>query len=165
MSDDERREEDLVVTLTKPFKYDRKGEQYNASFITLTAPTSRHMKECAGLTQAFYRASRESAERVRNAPSVEAMAEAADAEMTAIDVVQGISACACVELSDVFDIARRLFLSGVALVEGEVKLTSHLADLIGMPDWQQMVGGYIINFATASTPEPTRRQSCEGSQI
>lgn len=138
-----------VFTLTTPFKYARGGEQVEAGFITLTAPTSKNSRECAALTQAFHRASA-NARRENVEVDDETRAAVEDMELTGDMVMAGIGQSTDVDLGEVLDIARKLFTAGgVALVDGETQLNSHMADCISFKDLQSMTGEYIVGFTIA----------------
>ena len=55
-----------------------------------------------------------------------------------------------VELGSVLLTARELFTSGLAMVEGEVKLTKPIMDEMSQDDLEAMTGEYLANFTLAS---------------
>lgn len=135
---------EVTYELDQPFDYASKGEQCTASFITLQAPTSRNMKECAELKQAFFRA----LPKTQTQGSQEETA--GDDDIDADGIMLLIAMSQDVELAVVLMVARDLFSSGVALVEGEEKLTKPLLDKMGQDDLEAMTGRYLANFILAS---------------
>lgn len=142
----EENEELFRFTLEKPFKYATKsGDQAEAGWIELSPPTTRNSRECAALKQAFFRAANEQ-------EGDEGKAEVTgDAKgPSAIGVITVIAMAKDVDLADTMEVARKLFSSGVAMVEGEVKLTSKLIEFMSQDDFEKMLGEYLVNFTLAS---------------
>ena len=154
-------ETEVRYVLEDRIHYARDGEQVEAEFITLRAPTSRHTKPCAALEQAFFRATRDQAsgvevsERDKDAPTP---------EITGSDIMIGIAASTTVDLADVMEVGRTLFLSpGVAFIEGEVPMkTKHLDDM-SHRDFKAMLGQYVRDFLIASSLQLTKEPSSKGS--
>lgn len=142
-------------TLEEPFEYAHRGEQVTAEFVILKAPTSRHSKECAVLRQAFYVASLQYAERVGGGVEKE-VKEAEGADLSPSEVLDFISACPDVDLGKVFEVSKKLFVSGLALLDGEERVTTGLMDKLSQADFEAMVGKYLRNFTLASSLGPTR---------
>jgi len=153
MKSDEKSEIDYH--LTTPVSYSHGGEKAEAQFIRLTAPTSRHSRECAALKQAFFRSCPQDRE---------ANPDAEIGEVAGHDVIVTIASSRDVSLPDVIDVARKLFTSGVAMVDGEVKLTQHLIDAMSQDDLEGMVGDYMVGFTLASSLEKMRERSSPGSR-
>lgn len=141
MSDELKSEAQFVLT-TKT-SYSNKGEQVNAEFIELTAPTSKHSKECAALKQSFFRALPQNEEAKDP--------EAKDVEITGDEVMVLISMSQVVDLGEVINVGKRLLAGGVAMIDGEVKLTNNVIDNMSQDDVEQMIGFYMINFILASS--------------
>jgi len=138
-------QEEITFNLTEPFNYAEKGEQVEAKFITLKAPTSRNMSHIAFLKQAFYRALPKNQE-VKNQDDVKK-----DDEITGEDIMTILSASMDVELSSVLVTAKELFASkDIALVDGETKVTKPILDDMGPDDFFAMTGEYLANFILAS---------------
>jgi len=135
---------EVTYELNEPFEYASKGEQCAASFITLTAPTSRNMKECAELKQAFFRSLPK--EQVGGAEEDAGN----DDEIDGDGIMLLIAMSQEVELASVLGIARELFSSGIAQVDGEEKLTKPLVDKMDQDDLEAMTGRYLANFILAS---------------
>ena len=134
---------EIMYPLEQPLTYAKAGVQVEGSFIALTAPTSKNMTECAFLKQAFFRSlpktRPEDREEVSEAP-----------EITGAGVITLITMSKDVDLSGVLLTAKELFTSGVALVDGEVKLTKPLLDSMSQDDLEAMTGEYMANFILAS---------------
>lgn len=137
---------EITYTLQTPIKYAHKGEQEEGSFVILKAPTSRNMKECADLKQAFFRALPKPGSSGENDSTVDTEDEGipGDAIMAMIMVSNDV------ELATVLATGRELLTSGVALVEGEEKLTKPLLDSMSADDLEGMIGEYMGNFILAS---------------
>ena len=137
-------DKEVTYTLETPLKYAYRGEPMDGEFITLKAPTSRNMAECAALKQAFFRA-------LPQDGAVEAdTTDTGDAEITGEGVMTLITMSKDVELASVLVTGRELLTSGVALIEGEEKLTKPLLDNISQDDLEGMLGEYLANFILAS---------------
>jgi len=125
------------------------GLPAEGTFVTLTAPTSRNMNECAYLKQAFFRSLPKS--------DPDASAEAGDGEVTGAAVMAIITMSKDVDLAGVLISARELFASGVAMMEGEVKMTKPLLDAMSQDDLEAMTGEYMANFILASALRKMRK--------
>ena len=55
-----------------------------------------------------------------------------------------------VDVTKVFLYAEQLFKSGVALIDGETKLTTPLMEKMSLQDFEGLVGAYIANFIVPS---------------
>ncbi len=130
--------------LTKKFKYSYKGDYVDASFITLKAPCSKDIKNCAPLKQAFYQALRQ------QASTQESREETENAEIDGDAIMMLMNMSNDVDMGKVLLHAKELFSSGVAVVEGETKLTKPLIDLMSIDDFESMTGSYLSNFILAS---------------
>ncbi len=138
--------------LSTPLKYHYRGDEVEAAFIVLSAPTSRHMKECSKIKQAFMRAIPDS--------DADATGEGGDmSKVTGHEIMAMIAASDKVELGHVLDTAKKLFTSGLAMIEGETRLTSHLVDEMSLDDFELMTGEYIANFTLPSLVSATRERS------
>lgn len=142
--------------LLKKFTYSVKGEQQEAEFVRLIAPSSRHSKECAALKQAFFRAI--------NRSDAEAGAEdVQDVEITGQDVITMIAMAKDVDLPDVMEVAKTLFLNGIAVIDGETRLTKPMLENIAQEDLECMLGEYMANFTLASYLARMKEKSSKGS--
>ena len=150
--------------LTQKFSYAHQGQQPSATFVTLKAPTSRNLKECAFLKQAFGRAQAALQDRAAMQSAITEGREASeDTKIEGDDVILMLAASTAVEYGDVLDVAKKLFSSGVAQIEGETKLTSPLIDSMSVEDFEGMLGQYLVNFTLASLLAKTNDQSSPAS--
>lgn len=145
---------EITFTLSEPVQYANKGELQAGTFLTLLPPTSKNMTECAGLKQAFFRALPKNGQM-----STEVESSDNDAEVTGDAVMTMIAMSKDVELSSVLVLGRELLTSGVALIEGEVKLTKPIADLLTQDDLEGVIGEYIANFILASALRKAKKTS------
>jgi hypothetical protein len=134
----------IEYTLQQPVQYASKGELVEAMFVTLNPPTSRNMTECAQLKQAFFRALPKTGEVEVDAP------EGEQAELTGEAVMTMITMSPDVELASVLVTGRELLTSGLALIDGEEKLTKPVLDNMSADDLEGMIGEYMVNFTLAS---------------
>lgn len=137
---------EIIYTLEQPLPYAKAGVMIEGSFIALMAPTSKNMSECAFLKQAFFRAlpKTTAAEQAANA------GEADESDITGAGIITIITMSKDVDLAGVLITAKELFTSGVAMVDGEVKLTKPLLDAMSQDDLEAMTGEYMANFILAS---------------
>lgn len=142
---------EVRFVLRVPFDYAVRGQSAQAQFVTLRAPTSRNYREAAALKQAFFRSVPKDSDA--------AASTGPQPEITPKDVVDLIAASQAVNFEDVLDVAKRLFTSGVAQVDGEVKLTGPLLDSMDQEDFELMLGAYLVNFTLASTLAAAKTRS------
>lgn len=136
---------EITYELETPVEYARKGEMEKGKFIVLKAPTSKNMAECAFLKQAFFRAIGTIPKQDRGDVDVDGETDIdGEAVMSIITMSTGV------ELSAVLLTARELFTSGLALVDGEEKLTKPIMDKMLQDDLESMTGEYLANFILAS---------------
>lgn len=136
---------EVIYELKESFKYAKGGEQEDASFISLTAPTFKQIDKVAPIKQAFMSAITGLQDNV--SPETEAPKD--DSEITGSQCIQLMYSWAG-DLTKVFLHAEQLFKSGVALVDGETKLTTPLMEKMQVSDFEGLVGAYIANFIAPS---------------
>lgn len=161
MSDQENDEVELDeiktefrFVLARTFQYSKDGEQVNAKFISLQAPTSKCMRECAALKQAFFRAMGDQQD------TVTAVKTDKEIDIKKEDILFMISMSKTVDLPDLLDTAKQLFLlPDIALVDGEHKLKNTLIERMSVDDFQNMFGEYMVNFILASSLKLLREKS------
>lgn len=132
--------------LTAPFEYAFDGDVRSAAFITLLPPTMKQHSQAAALKQSIIRIVTDA---VRNADDEDPEDSKADEAITAKMVVATIYGSGCVEVNVVWEQVRALLKSGVALIDGEQKLTVPLMDKMSPDDFENMAGEYIANFTLA----------------
>ena len=145
---------EYTYELKHPFQYANKGEQVDASFITITGPNYKQMDKVAPIKQAFTVAIEETARGESEAieAAKEAAEEAVGEEDELIPPSQVIQVLyrASSDITKVFLYAEQLFKSGAALVDGETKLTTPLMEKMHLDDFEGLVGAYISNFIAPS---------------
>jgi hypothetical protein len=139
---------EITYKLQNTIQYARAGEMQNGEFIQLSAPTSKNIVECAFLKQAFYRALPK---------DVEEEPDAKPSEINGEGVMTLLMMSNDVELSKILLSARDLFTSGVAMLDGEQKLTKPLIDLMAQEDLEAMTGEYLANFLLASVLQKQKK--------
>lgn len=138
---------EVTFDLTSKFEYAFKGEQREAGFIALSPPTMKQHHQAAALKQSIIRIV---SEAVKGADDQEEeKEEEEEKEITSKMVVATIYGSSCVEANTVWGQARELLKGGVALIDGEQKLTTPLMDKMSPEDFENMVGEYIANFTLA----------------
>ena len=151
--------------LQDSFKYGStsSGSMHDASFIELRAPSSKNSRECAALKQAFFRAAAgadEAAEQQVATEEEEGDSQQKRDSVTPEAIIATLAMASGIDLADVFDVAKHLFTrGGVALVDGDMRLTSPLMDLMSQRDLEAMTGTYLLRFILASS----RQQMKTGS--
>jgi hypothetical protein len=132
--------------LKKPFAYAHKGEQQDASFITLFEPTFKQLEHVTPMKQAA------------TAAIKQAVGDDADGADDAQDD-QGEPTASLMmalmyqwdgNLSGVMIHAQELFKSGAAKVDGEGKLTQPLLEKMDLKDFENLVWEYMAAFLAPS---------------
>ena len=142
----------IRFVLTSPLSYSHKGQLEEGTFVELSAPTGKNSRECAALKQAFFRAAtREASPGGGGGAEPEAP--------TGSEVIMALAASKEIDLGEFLAQGRKLLTSGVALVEGEEKLTGPLVDAMSDEDFQNMVGEYLVGFCLASIYSRTPKSS------
>lgn len=136
---------EVLFELTAPFEYASKGEQREAQFITLLPPTMRQHSQAAALRQSIMRMV---AKAQREAPAA-SEDDDEDEGPTAEMVRSIIYTSEAVEANVVWEQAKALFKEGVALIDGEQKITAPLIEKMSPTDFENMAGEYIVNFTLA----------------
>jgi len=137
---------EITYELKSPFEYAFKGDNRDAAFITLTAPTMKQHSQAADLKQSIIRIVREA---VKDSGDDESEDSKEDEQITSSMIIATIYGSACVEANVVWAQARALLKENVALVDGEQKLTTPLMEKMSPDDFENMVGEYIANFTLA----------------
>ncbi len=130
--------------------YAKDGDEVQAEFITLFAPSSKQLKHTTFLKQSFFRA--------LNSLQGDSKAEESteQPEMKAGDLMAMLY-MSDVDMNVVLLTAIELFKSGVALVDGEQRLTSPILDTMSQNDLELMTGTYLVNFTLASVLAKTKK--------
>jgi len=132
--------------ITKPFEYAFKGEQRRAEFVTLLPPTMKQHSQAAALKQSIIRIVTGALRGTDDGSSDD---KDVDEPITSKMVIATIYGSDCVDVNVVWEQARLLLKEGVALIDGEQKLTVPLMEKMDPDDFENMVGEYIANFTLA----------------
>ncbi len=140
-------DEPIHFPLLKSFQYGTKsGDSVEATWVELNPPTTKNSRECAYLKQAFFRASNET-----SSDEGETRVEGDAKGPTGAGVIAVMAMSTSVDLAETMEVARKLFTSkGIALVQGEMKLTLNLIEKMSQDDFEGMLGEYLVNFTLAS---------------
>jgi hypothetical protein len=152
---------EIVFPLSRPLSYATKGgDKAVATMLVLHAPSANHSRDCSALKEMFYEASIVQRDKIatREAPATALPAPetgAADDEdeaprLQGSTVIIGVASAPGVSLGDFLDVGRKLLVDGLAMVDGEVKLTHHLCNQLSQADFERMVGEYVAGFICAS---------------
>ena len=135
--------------LKHPFSYANNGQTNDASFISLKAPTFKQMSQITPIKQAFMLAISD----VTDSDAIDKDAKDDDSDdsinITGLQVMQ-VMYRGSGDMTKVLLHAEQFFKSGVAMVEGEVKLTTPLMEKMHLDDFEGLVGAYIANFIAPS---------------
>ena len=144
---------EIEFYLSSPMSYADHGERRETLHILLKAPNSKVSRECSAIKQAFARAANPTAAQQEAAAKAKAagrvMEDSGDPDPE--EVILLLAQSSVVDLPDVLEVARRLFLSpGIALVDGSEKLTAHALESVSQDDFERMLGEYMVGFTLAS---------------
>ena len=147
MSDKGELKTQFDYELESTFSYAYKDDMQEASFITLKAPSSKNVSQCAELKQAFMRAlPTDTSHTVGENESESKGLDDLDGE----SIMMLIYMSKDVSLKSVLLEAKELFSSGLAFVDGETKVTKPILDKMSQDDLENMLGEYYLNFILAS---------------
>jgi len=142
------------VKLSKPITYAYKGENVEASFITLLPPTAKHI-HLTGLIKSVFQ--KNAVEFRQNQKLVDQVADAAESQQkeggekeVGSDDVWGLFYMNPDSIEQVMIAGKELMSSGLFLIEGEVKLTKPLIDELSTEDFEKVLGEFMANFIVAS---------------
>lgn len=145
--------EEIRYELKKSFGYAYKGEQRDASFITLSAPTVENIGFAAKLKQGFMKAVKGQGSSAAESDSDK------DKDGESIDDLSGEMIMAMLSMSDVdyaayMQTASAVFSSpGIALIDGEEPLKKALMLKMLADDLETMTGEYLKAFILTSVSE------------
>jgi hypothetical protein len=146
-------QDEIRYELSTPVPYANKGEEVEGTFVTITAPTSRNLTDMAYLKQAFFRSL-----PTDGAVDVDVEEDSnPEGKLTGEAIMTLITMSGEVDLGKVLLTGKELLTSGIALVEGETKLTKPLADKLSMDDLSNMVGEFMANFILASVLQKQKK--------
>lgn len=146
---------EINVPLTTQVKYHNKGEDAEAQFIMMAAPTSKNMVECAIIKQCFTQAAVAVSKDAEGSSSDKEDKD--DSGVNPKDIIQMMFA-STTDMNKLWVSAKVLF-KDVVLFEGEVKASVPLIDKISIDDLQNMLGEYLVNFIAASMLSGAKKSS------
>ena len=128
----------------EPLKYAHDGSELDATFITLLAPSYKDIEKTSFLKQCFFRAMNE-----LEGSSEGDQPSGAD-EMPDGEQIMSMLLISSVEVIKVIVAGEGLLTSGLAMVEGEEKLTVPLFRALNEYVSEAMIGEYLANFILVS---------------
>ena len=126
-------------------EYSRGGAMQKAQFITLFPPKYEHIDKTAPIKQAFFRAA-----SALNQSENTGSSEKEEQQVITGDEVMMLLYQSESDILPTLLHGEKLLTSGVALVEGETKLTIPLFRALSTDVSERMLGDYIANFIIAS---------------
>jgi len=148
MSQDPREERAVDYPLAVPFTYGAGGNTEDARFVRLFPPTPSNSDECAFLKQALFQAV---AEQDDGAEDDREERKRDDDELPDPRALVGaIAASRSADYPKVLKVAKKLFASGIAKVDGEAKLTANtINEKMDQTDFELLLGTFLANFTLA----------------
>lgn len=131
--------------LKHQFGYAYKGEMQQAMFVTMTAPSFKQVDKVAPLKQALMAAIRD----IQEVATGSTDKSDARGEITGQEVMQLLYQGKG-SVATVMSHARQLFISGIALIDGETKFSLALLDEVSLDDVEGMLGEYMAAFIVPS---------------
>lgn len=148
---------EVTVELREPFKYAAKdgGDAVDASFVTLCAPNYRQLQHSTPIKQAFSAAIKEIAVTDEDRERAKAEQGKGDDGITGAQALHLLYSWSG-DAQKILLHAAELFKSGVALVDGEVRVTAPILDKMSGEDFENIVGEYLANFIVPSLMNGTK---------
>jgi hypothetical protein len=138
--------ESISYALKKPISYTSKGQPVEAVSVDLFEPSAKHIQLCGILKQEFHKAAAYFQDKATD--STEQGSD--DVDIGAEEVMGMMYGAATCDMNKVFVTAKELLTSGLALVDGEEKLTKVLYDKLDIEDAEGLIGSFLANFTLAS---------------
>jgi hypothetical protein len=145
MSEEEEEEikTEFIYTLLHPFEYHSRGSLVEAKFITLYAPTTKHVALSSELKEEFFKASHDA-----DADDTDAKFK----EPTGSEIILAVSASKNASLEVILDrMAKLICKGGIAAVDGEERMTKDLFEKMKLDDFEELAGEYMATFILASS--------------
>lgn len=150
---------DVIYQLKTPLNYHSRGEEVEASFITLFAPSYKHMDKTVPLKQAFYRAAAAIEGGTVEQESTDTDTPDNDAGLTP-DMAVAMLYQSNEDMVKIFLYAAELFKApGIAKIEGSEKMTGAIIEKLSQDDLENMLGTYLVNFILASVLNGQKKTS------
>jgi len=135
----------VTYELKDSLEYASKGEKQPATFIEIVAPSFKQMGSFTPIKQALTAALSEVTEGLDVNP-----VDDKDPEPITGPQVMQLMHRGSGDMTKVMLHAQQLFKSGVALIDGEEKLTIPLMDSMSLRDFEGLLGEYVANFIVPS---------------
>lgn len=133
----------------------KEGGIEQAQILVLHPPTSKQLKYCCDLKQAFFRAMPQDS----SGNDQKEIDDADEIELDADQIMMLLAASNDVNLASVLVTASELLTSpGMCFVDGEVKLTKPLLNQLDIDELEEVVGKYLVNFTLASALKKMKEQ-------
>lgn len=144
--------EECTFTLDYELEYAHNGESVKSNILILNEPTSKQIKWCAILHQAFFRALPK-----RNEDSG-VKEDDKEVKLDGDEIMALISMSPDVDLDKVLVASREVLSSGLVQVGGEEKATKPILDQIKPVDFIRLTGVYMANFIVASVLQKRKKK-------
>lgn len=144
--------EQITIQLKNAVEYDFKGEKVEASFVTISSPSTKHIHLTSVLKQAFQvSAMKISAERKEKGIVSEEKDSDEESSLSASDIISMIySGGDSINIKEVMLTGIELVTSGLVLIEGEQKMTKPICEKLSQEDYEEILGTILVNFIVAS---------------
>lgn len=162
MNEDIEEQNEVTYHLKNRFNFAHKGDVVDADSITLLPPTMQQHALAAALKQSIYRMLAAMATEVDGQAegAEEAKEQVETKEENTIDqdkkkqddidsILNVIYTSKTVSANAVWEQGKKLFINGVAMINGKQKMNMVLINKMSITDFEQMIGMYIINFIIA----------------
>ena len=155
--------------LKVPFDYMRDGLSVSATFVTLFAPTSRHVQQCADIKQAFFSAAHDVVRRLEVIADDGSGETDEDEDLTGDLVLHYLERAQSVNLGQVIGWFGEMAAGsgpdspGVAIADGVEPMTGPLIESMSYEDLEAMTAEYIATFILASAWRKMRSPGSEPS--
>jgi len=136
----------VTVDLSKPISYAHKGNMEEGTFVELTAPNFKQLKDFLPIKQAFISAvtSIDASKATNDTTDNES-----DVKITGGQAIAVMMQSSC-DMTKIYLFCAELFKAGAALLDGEQKLTAKLIEEMELADFEKIAGEYIANFIASS---------------
>lgn len=140
-----------TINLKDKIMYHYKGEETEASFVTILKPTAKHISLVSVLKQAFQVAAMSINDGKDKEEKDDKDDKDDDSVISPSDAVALVYAGGKnISIKEVMLTAKELLTSGLVLVEGEEKLTKPLCDKLSQDDFEEILGSFLVNFIVKS---------------
>ena len=134
----------MKYDLKVPFRYAKKGQEEEAIFIEVSAPSGKTRNDVAIIDQELGKA-------LKNLSKDSIQSQSSSNEQTEIDDVQIITLMNCYgsDMNLCYDSLEKILVRS-ARVDGDIPLTSYLIENIDYQDIKGLLGNYVKFFLSSS---------------